>query len=61
VLFIKVGTQWRGGVAGPTGLDYNVLFRLMDRMDLPAAEWDETLDSIRTMELQALKTMRGST
>lgn len=58
VLFDAVSTQWRVGMSGAIGLDYNVLFRKMDRMHLSEVEYDELEADIRVMELEALSTMR---
>lgn len=52
-------TQWRVAFEGKTGLDYNVLFRFMDRMGLSDAEYDEMLDDVRTFEFEALEAMKG--
>ena len=57
-LFVRVGTQWRVGAGGASGLDYNILFRLMDRMQLDPDEWDFLLEDIRTLESAALVAMR---
>lgn len=58
-LFRFMGTQWRvGGMGLPTGLDYNVLYRKMDRMNLTAEEYDRIEDEIRIMEAAALEAMR---
>lgn len=57
-LFEKVATQWRAGAMGALGLDYTVLFRLMDRKGLEGNEWDEMLDDIQVMEHAALRAMR---
>jgi hypothetical protein len=56
-LFAQVQTQWRVGAMGPTGLDYNTLFRKMDRMRLEPDEYDELEADIRTMEFAALDAM----
>lgn len=56
-LFHQLLTQWRIGMGGPTGLDHNVLLRRLDRLGLPADEYDQLDDDVRTMELQALETM----
>lgn len=56
-LFSQVRTQWRVGAAGATGLDYGVVFALMDRMGLSADQWDELLGDIQVMEIEALVTM----
>jgi hypothetical protein len=58
ILFSSLQTQWRtGGMGGATGLDYNVLFRKMDRMNLSAEQYDELEEDVRTMELSALSLM----
>jgi hypothetical protein len=56
-LFAEIRTQWRVGPVGPTGLDYNTLFRKMDRMRLEPDEYDELEADIRTMEFAALEAM----
>ncbi len=43
-------TQWRTGMSGPTGLDYNTLFTYMERKNLSI----DLLDDIRIMESAAL-------
>lgn len=44
-------------MTGPVGLDYNVLFRLLDRLGLSQEEWDDTFEMIQALEVQAVKTM----
>jgi hypothetical protein len=56
-LFAEIRTQWRVGAMGPTGLDYNTLFRKMDRMRLEPDDYDELESDIRTMEFAALEAM----
>lgn len=58
-LFDFLGTQWRVGANGATGLDYNILYHKMDRMGLSAEEFERMEGDIRAMELVALKAMRG--
>jgi len=53
-----MGTQWRVGMNGPTGLDYNVLFRLMDEAKIVGEEWHDTLADVRVLESAALTSMR---
>lgn len=43
---------------GPTGLDYNVLFRLMDQAKMSPDDWQQTFDDVRVMESAALESMR---
>lgn len=59
-LFIDLRTQWlRAGMDGQrVGMNYEVLFRVMDRMGLDDAAWIEMWDDIRTLEDEALATMR---
>lgn len=56
-LFRLMGTQWRIGGAGATGLDYGVLFTLMDRQRLARDEQDELFEAVRIMEEAALQQM----
>lgn len=50
LLFMDMQTQWRTGMSGPTGLDYNTLFTLMTLKNLSI----DLLDDIRIMESAAL-------
>lgn len=50
-------TQWRVGFAGATGLDYGVLFSLMDMYATPAADRPQLLADIQVLEAAALKAM----
>lgn len=58
MLFSRLSSQWRVGVSGVVGLDYNVLFHEMDRMGLEREEYDRLFEDIRTMEAAALEEMR---
>ena len=53
-LFIQLGTQWRVGVNGYTGLDYTALFALCERKGISGDAFDELFDDIRTLEATAL-------
>lgn len=56
VLFEQMQTQWRVGFGGRTGLDYDVLFKLLDRHDFAdATDWNDMFADIRVMELAALE------
>lgn len=50
-------TQWRVGAGGPTGLDYGVLSRRMDSMQLSLERYAELEEDIRVMEREALTAM----
>jgi len=56
-LFCDLQTQWRVGMAGPTGLDYNTLFHKLDRMRLSDDEYQTMEADIRVMEYEALSAM----
>ncbi|NID14400.1 DUF1799 domain-containing protein [Luteibacter yeojuensis] len=58
---IAMGTQWRTGVAGPTGLDYGVMPQVFRLLAIPRSDWPETFDCVRVLEAEALATMREST
>lgn len=53
-LFSTLQTQWRTGMSGPTGLDYNTLFTFMTLKKLSYERHCELLDDIRVMESAAL-------
>jgi hypothetical protein len=57
-VFISMGTQWRTGMAGPTGLDYGVLRDVMALRRVPEADQPELFDWLRLMEVEALDEMR---
>jgi hypothetical protein len=57
-LFLKVGTQWRSGPNGVIGLDHNVVHRYLDRLKLSDEDWDQLMEDIVVMELQALEMLR---
>ncbi len=50
-------TQWAVGFGGRTGLRYEALYPLLDRMGLSHDDWDEALEDVRVMEIAALKQM----
>ena len=56
-VFCTIQTQWRTGMNGPTGLDYNVLFTRMDRLKLSEQDYEWMLDDIRVIEAAALTAM----
>lgn len=56
-LFLRLRTQWRIGMGGPTGLDYGVLPLLIDRAAMSFDEWDELMHDLQTLEYAALAEM----
>lgn len=57
-VFISMGTQWRVGAGGATGLDYGVLSDVMRLRGVPDADHAELFDWVRLMEGEALGIMR---
>lgn len=56
-IFRAMTTQWRMSMGGPTGLDYGVLFRLLDNARLSGDEWDLMFADVRVMEAAAIEAM----
>lgn len=57
-MFHELQTQWRTCDAGLIGLDYNVLYKKLDRLGLSREDSDRLEDDVRTMEFEALATMQ---
>ncbi|MGO4379702.1 DUF1799 domain-containing protein [Pseudoduganella sp. RAF19] len=57
-LFCQLQTQWRAGSSGLLGLDYNVLYHKLDRMDLPLTEYEQWEADVCAMEFAALEAMQ---
>jgi len=57
-LFSRVATQWRVGAGGPIGLDYNVVYRELEREALDGDQYDEVMAAIRVIERAALEQMQ---
>ena len=59
-IFRRLATQWRVGMAGPVGLDYNVLYRLLDdAAGADRSEWYVLFDDVAVLESAALEVMRA--
>lgn len=56
-LFRQMSTQWRVGFGGAFGLDYAVLFQLMDFQDIDKSRKLEILAQIQICEAAALEIM----
>jgi hypothetical protein len=52
-----MGTQWRTGACGATGLDYGVLADVMKLVGVPAKDRRRVFQDIRVMELEAIAVM----
>ncbi|NHZ93548.1 hypothetical protein F2P45_31780 [Massilia sp. CCM 8733] len=61
LLFQFLRTQWRSGAGGPSGLDYTVMHRKMDRMGLDPDEYDQLEHDIQIMEIAALNCIYAKT
>jgi hypothetical protein len=59
-VFQRVGTCWIYPAMGgtPIGMRWEAIYPLMDRQQLPPAEWDDLRDELAVMEATALATMR---
>lgn len=57
-LYARVQTQWRTGPGGPIGLDYNIVYREMDDLQLDGDARDEMKAAIRVIEAAVLRKMR---
>jgi len=53
-MFCRLATQWRVGAAGPTGLDYNVVYYELERAGHKGEDFDEMFECLRVMEHSAL-------
>ena len=53
-LYLRVQTQWRVGLGGSVGLDYNVLFHELDRAALARDDYDDLFDAVRVIERAVL-------
>lgn len=63
-LFGRMGTRWAyapGGMGAPvvTGLRWEAIYPLMDRLGLSPDEWEELHDALEVMERAALPVIRS--
>jgi hypothetical protein len=56
-LFSSLSTQWSIGMGGASGLRYEAVYPLLDRLAQSPEEWTELFDDVRVLEASALKTM----
>lgn len=59
-LFCELHTQWIMGPGGPTGINYEPLFRRLDRMKLDDERYEEIFRGFRAMEAEALTTLNSA-
>lgn len=58
--FIGMSTQWRVGMSGATGLDYNALPFVMRSTGVKPADRNDVFADLRILEDEALAVMRES-
>ena len=56
-VFDCMATQWRVGMSGPTGLDYNVIPMCLDSLGFKKKQLKLILPDLRVLESEALKVM----
>lgn len=49
-VFLDLQTQWRVGINGPTGLDYQAVKTVFELNCIPKKRWTNLFRDIRTME-----------
>lgn len=59
-LFARLGTQWRTGFAGPTGLDYTAVLALMRAQRVGRDEFEDFFAGVQAMERAALDQMAAN-
>jgi len=57
IVFESMGTQWRIGMGGPTGLDYCALPDVMRLCGIKKKHQPDVFYDVRVMEAEALKVM----
>lgn len=56
-IFTSIGSQWRVGMSGPTGLDYAVLPAMWQLFSVPKKDRSAVFEDLRVLENAALKAM----
>lgn len=54
-VFCFMDTQWRSDFNGRYGLDYAVLYKKLDRMQLKPEAYEQLFEDVRTMEFAHLE------
>lgn len=54
-MFQRIGTRWVVGMGGVTGIRWEAIYPLMDRLGLDAPAWDALLSDLEVMEQAALE------
>ncbi len=53
-VFLAMGTQWRVGLNGKTGLDYNIIPMMERRFKVAPEQSDDLFEALQTLETQVL-------
>lgn len=53
-MFKRIGTRWVVGMGGVTGIRWEAVYPLMDRLGLDDQAWDALLSDLEVMEQAAL-------
>lgn len=56
-MFQRVGTRWVSGMGGISGLRWEAIYPLMDRLQLEPEAWDDLLADMEVMERAALEVL----
>jgi hypothetical protein len=56
-VFINLGTQWRHGYSGKTGLDYGCVPDVLRLLGIARREWPVIFEDLRVLESAALETI----
>lgn len=54
-MFQRIGTRWVVGMGGVTGIRWEAVYPLMDRLGLDDTAWDALLSDLEVMERAALE------
>jgi hypothetical protein len=57
-VFDALSTQWRVGMSGAIGLDYNAIPPVLRMSEVPRKQWADLFADLRVMESAALQKMR---
>lgn len=55
--FGRIGSRWMHGMSGITGLRWEAVYPLMDRLGLDSEAWDALLSDLEVMEGAAVAAM----
>lgn len=58
--FDRMGTQWRVGMSGPTGLDYAAIPAVFRFLRVPRDRQSNVFEDVRVMETAAIEKMAES-